>query len=287
MVKSQSEIPRLTGIRELAGHADAWVVDVWGVIHNGAEAYPAAAEALAKFREGGGTVVLVTNAPRPSQVVIDQFAHYGVPPSAYDKVVSSGDVTHELICRWRGRRVYHIGPERDVSLFDDTGTHLASAKDAEGIVCTGLFDDETETAENYRESFASLRSRNLPMICANPDLMVERGRLVLPCAGALAVAYEGIGGDVLYAGKPHRPIYDLAFAEIDRIRGKPTPRGRILAIGDGVKTDMAGAHAAGIDAVFIPSAIHVSDKDDMAGISALFDGKPFRPLGVLVDGLVW
>jgi len=287
MAEHKSPIPSLTGIAGLAALTDAWVVDVWGVIHNGVVAYPAAVAALARFREHGGTVVLVTNAPRPSDAVIAQFARYGVPSSAYDRVISSGDVTRGLIRRWRDRPLYHIGPERDLSIFATTDARLVGADEAAGIVCTGLFDDETETADSYRGCLASLHARSLPMICANPDLVVERGTVLLPCAGALAAAYEAIGGEVHYAGKPHLPIYEAAFAEIDRLRGRPTPPSRMLAIGDGIRTDMAGAHAAGIDAVFIPSAIHVSDRGDTAAIIDLFADKPFRPIAVLRDGLVW
>jgi HAD superfamily hydrolase (TIGR01459 family) len=288
MSNSLPAIPVLPSISALAGRYDAWLCDIWGVMHNGAAAFGAAGEACSRFRGRGGIVVLISNAPRPAVAVAAQLDRIGVVRGAYDDIITSGDVTRALLAAEKGKRIYHMGPERDLGVFEDAGVTFTDAARAELVVNTGLFDDAIETPDDYRERLAALRARDVPMICANPDLMVEKGDRLLYCAGALAQAYEAIGGRVAYAGKPHAPVYDMAVAMIARLRGAPVGRDRILAIGDGLRTDMAGAHAAGIDALFIPSLLHVDNGGavDAAAIAALFDGQPFRPIAAQ-DGLRW
>jgi HAD superfamily hydrolase (TIGR01459 family) len=226
--------------------------------------FPPAWEALVSFRRRGGAVILITNAPRPSPPVRRQVLRLGVPPEAFDAVVTSGDVAIGLMERQTGDRILHIGPERDLSLFDaaeevsGAPPRLVSLEDAQYALCTGLRNDETETPEDYEPELHAMATRGMPMICANPDIVIHRGDTLIYCAGALARRYEELGGSVVYAGKPHAPIYDRALALAERARGEPIEKRRVLAIGDGMKTDIAGATRAGLDALFVTGGIHRS-----------------------------
>jgi HAD superfamily hydrolase (TIGR01459 family) len=251
--------PFIDRFAPLASNYDVVLSDVWGVVHNGVAAFPDACDALARFRAGGGTVLLITNAPRPADVVVRLLDRLNVPHDAYDGIVSSGDVTQEVIVRRRHERVFHIGPERDHSVFTDLGIGFAPPETADYVVCSGLFDDETETPQDYRELLGTIRRRGLEMVCANPDLVVERGERLVYCAGAIADLYASLGGEVLYAGKPHRPIYETALAKAAAVRGQGTGLDRVLAIGDSVRTDLAGASAFGIDCLFVTAGIHAEE----------------------------
>jgi HAD superfamily hydrolase (TIGR01459 family) len=244
---------------KLAPDYDVVLSDVWGVVHNGLAAFPHACDALARFRAKGGTVLLITNAPRPAPVVVRLLDRLHVPHEAYDGIVSSGDVTQDVIVSRRKERVFHIGPERDHSVFTDLGISFAPAEAADYVVCSGLYDDETETPDDYRNLLTGLRRRNLLMVCANPDLVVERGHRLVYCAGAIAELYASLGGEVLYAGKPHRPIYDTALAKAAAARGQEPALARVLAIGDSVRTDLTGASAFGIDCLFVTAGIHAEE----------------------------
>ena len=292
-------IALLPSISVLADRYDAWLADIWGVIHNGVAAFEAACDACVRFRARGGTVVLITNAPRPWHAVAAQLDRLGVPRTAYDAIVTSGDVTRALLASQAGRSVFHLGPDRDRGVFEAAPPGFATPRFApievaDLVVNTGLFDDLTETPADYDVMLRGLRQRGVPMICANPDLMVERGNKLLYCAGALAQSYEAIGGRVLYAGKPHPPIYERAFDLIAKAKGLAVGQRRILAIGDGLHTDMAGAEAAGLDAVFIPSLLHMPNLAhaggetaiSSAGISALFNDGAFQPVAAQL-GLRW
>lgn len=279
-------IPLLPSIAELAATCDAWIVDIWGVMHNGARAFAAAGAACRAFRAGGGIVMLLSNAPRPFSAVVGQMNALGVDPAAYDGGVTSGDATRGLIEAWAGRPLLHIGPERDKGLFTGLDVQLASAEQAQAIVCSGLYDDTRETPASYTALFDRLAARRVPMICANPDLVVERGDRLVYCAGSLAAVYAEKGGEVIYAGKPHLPIYTRTFAAIDRLKGSPVARERILAIGDGVDTDLLGAHRAGLRSVFIASAVHLPGGLDERSVSELFASRPFRPVAAL-PALAW
>jgi HAD superfamily hydrolase (TIGR01459 family) len=283
-----SRIPILSSIQPLVPTADGWLSDVWGVIHNGRAAFPAATEACRRFRQTGGSVVLVTNAPRPEAAVAEMLGRLGVPRDAWDAIVTSGDVTRELIAPWTQRAVFHLGPERDRGIFQGLQAVLGPAGDAEVVVCTGLFDDDTETPETYRGMLEGFRARDLPMICANPDIVVERGDRLVYCAGGIAQLYEQLGGHVVYAGKPHAPIYARAFDVFARIRGQPVPKDRILAIGDGLETDIQGAREAGLRSVFIASALHVPHGrafDDTL-LAELFADDPHPPVAAQA-ALAW
>ncbi|WP_173932509.1 TIGR01459 family HAD-type hydrolase [Chelativorans sp. Marseille-P2723] len=232
--------------------------DVWGVVHNGISAFPAAVKALQRMREKGKAVVLITNAPRLRDAVEEQLQRLGVPQDSYHRVVTSGDVTQELV-REGPRRLFHIGPERDLSFFDGLDVELVEEFEADGVVCTGLEDDETETPEDYADLLRRLRARNLPFICANPDIVVERGDKLIFCAGALAREYSLLGGRTLIAGKPHRPIYDAALASAEEVLGRPVAQEKVLAIGDGILTDVKGAAALGIDVLYVTEGVHASE----------------------------
>jgi len=243
----------------LATDYDVVLCDVWGVVHNGVAAFPAAVDALTRFRGKGGCVALITNAPRPGQVVAEQLDVMGVPRQAYDGIVSSGDVTRQVITSRPGSKLFHLGPPRDRPIFTELGITPVSLPDAEYVVCSGLFNDDTETAEDYRSLLESMLSRRLPMVCANPDVVVERGDRLVYCAGAIADLYASLGGEVIYAGKPHRPIYERALQEMARIRGEGAALARVLAVGDSVRTDLTGAASLGVDCLFVTSGIHAEE----------------------------
>jgi HAD superfamily hydrolase (TIGR01459 family) len=275
----------------LAPRYDVVLCDIWGVVHNGLTAYPAACEALARYRAGGGTVILITNAPRPSPWVIRQLESFGVRADAYDGVMTSGDVTREVVAGRKGGALFHIGPQRDISIFDGLDVRFTPVEAAEYVVCSGLFDDTSETPDNYRDLMATMRGRHLFMVCANPDLVVERGDERVYCAGAIADLYGTMGGDVLYAGKPHRPIYDAALAKAAAARGAVVGPGRTLAIGDSLRTDMSGARALGIDGLFVSGGIHAEElgpreRPSRDALSGMFASAGVTPLAV-TPRLAW
>ena len=243
----------------LAPNYDVLLCDVWGVVHNSLVASPEAHDALSRFRAKGGAVVLITNAPRPAAEVHAQLDKMGVPRAAYDSIVTSGDLSRSVVAARPGKAVFHIGPKRDLPLFDGLGVSFVPNEAADYIVCTGLFHDEGETAEDYRAAFEKSRARGMFMLCANPDLVVERGTQLIYCAGALAELYEKMGGEVLYAGKPHPPIYAEALRRAAAARGQETPHARVLAIGDSLRTDMKGAQAFGVGSLFVTNGIHAEE----------------------------
>lgn len=245
---------RITNLDQLTDRADVLLCDVWGVIHNGVNPFLLSIEALKAARERGQTVILITNSPRPADGVIRQFDTIGVDPDCWDDIVTSGDVTRRLV-QDAPRAIYFLGPERDMPLVAGLDIDLVEPDAADAVLCTGLFDDETETAEDYRDMLAGLQARGLPLICANPDREVERGDRLVPCAGALADIYVQLGGETRIAGKPHAPIYNEAMARARALRGN-VDLDRTLAIGDGVTTDIRGALDNGIDAIFIARGIH-------------------------------
>lgn len=249
---------RIGGLGALSKDYRAIFCDVWGVLHNGQSPYPDAAAALARFRSEGGRVVLITNSPRPHAGVEKQLDEIGVSANAYDAIATSGDVTRSLISRAEGP-LFHLGPKRDHPLFDGLDVALSSFEDANGIVCTGLNNDEQEEPEDYRATLAQGVERGLPFICANPDIVVERGDRLIWCAGALAKLYEELGGQIRIAGKPHAPIYDLALELLAEAGGKEIGKSEILAIGDGMPTDVKGAQDNGFDLLYIAAGIHAGE----------------------------
>jgi HAD superfamily hydrolase (TIGR01459 family) len=270
----------------LARDYDVLLCDVWGVVHNGVAAFTAACEALTHFRAGGGTVILITNAPRPGAAVQRILDRFGVPHDAYDAITTSGDVTRGIVEPRLSERVFHLGPRRDLPIFAGLDVTFAPPETADYVVCSGLFDDATETPEDYRELLAALRARSLFMVCANPDIVVERGDTLLYCAGALADAYVALGGEALYCGKPHAPIYEAALGKAAAYRGGEVPAlNRVLAIGDSIRTDLKGAASFGVDCLFVISGIHAEEfggreAPDLSGLNAMFAAAGVAPKAV-------
>lgn len=268
----------------LAGY-DVVLCDVWGVLHNGVAAFAPATEALVHARRAGRCVVLITNAPRPAADVATQLAALGVPSEAYDRLVTSGDVTRDLIAAG-ARRVFHVGADRDLSIYDGLDIELVEEFEAATVVCTGFFDDEVETPADYAEMLMRLRSRDLPMICANPDIVVERGEKLVWCAGALARDYGLLGGRTLIAGKPHRPIYEAAMRAAEVVLGRSVERSRVLAVGDGMLTDVKGADAYGVDLLYISGGIHAREYGEPAApdpqrLAAFLDRHGSHPVATM------
>src|SRR3954451_6314868 len=230
-------------LRDLVGGVEVVLSDIWGVVHNGLVAFPDACEALHTFRKQGGTVILITNAPRPADSVQRQLRKLGVADDTYDAIVSSGDLTRHFVGDHPGKKISWIGPERDISIHRGLDPVIAPLEAADYIVCTGLFDDETESAEDYRTMLLQARERKLPLICANPDIVVERVDRLIYCAGAIAELYRELGGEAIFYGKPHRPIYERAMELAEQHAGRPVGREEVLAIGDSVPTGPAGARS--------------------------------------------
>ena len=257
-------------LADLGSRYDAVFCDLWGCLHDGKTPFPAAVAALQGFRSRGGKVLLLTNAPRPQSSVITQLDGMGVPRDAWDDVVTSGDATQAAMLQGAvGRRIYFIGAAKDepfFTMFSDDLRDLAASTapimrvaidQAEGVICTGLADDLTETPDDYRAVLLHCKINDLTMLCANPDIIVDFGDKRLYCAGALAEAYEKLGGRTLYFGKPHPPIYDLARRRLARLTA-----GRdcsILAIGDGIGTDIQGGMAEDIDTLFVTGGISAAE----------------------------
>lgn len=250
---------------EIAMNYDAVFCDLWGCLHNGKRAYPEAVAALERFRDGGGTVVLLTNSPRPSEHVVTQLDELSVPRDLYQAVTSSGDAAVDALASGAfGSKVYHLGPKRDEPFFaavseDDfyrgTDVERVPLDEAESIVCTGLFDDETETPEDYRETILYGVTKGLKMLVANPDIIVDRGDKRIYCAGAIGQAYAEAGGNAQAFGKPHAPIYALARRKLEKLREETVENDRILCIGDGIATDIAGGVGEGMDTLFVTGGL--------------------------------
>ena len=251
-------VPAVDGLSQLTDRYDCILCDVWGVLHNGKAIWPDAAHALTQAREAGLAVVMITNAPRPQGPVLKQLANMNCPAGVFDELVTSGDVTRALIQQLDGP-VCHIGPDRDYALYEGLDVTFAEPEGASGIVCTGLFDDYNEHPEEYIERFKAYVDLNLPFICANPDIVVEVVDRLLWCAGALAREYDKLGGETRIVGKPHAPIYDVAIGHGERILGRSLDKSRVLAIGDGLPTDIKGAADNGVDVLFVTNGIHAAD----------------------------
>jgi HAD superfamily hydrolase (TIGR01459 family) len=248
-------------LSEIAGNYDAVLSDVWGVVHNGIAAHSSAVDALRRYRQGGGRVVLITNAPRPSPPIIAMLDRMNVPRDAYDAVVSSGDVTRAMLVPYRGKTLHYVGPPKENDgLFEGLDITLGRAEDARAVIVTDL-DNDDQTPDDYMDRVTLWLSRKLPMICANPDRVVEHGDQLIYCGGALADLYEARGGMINMAGKPYRPIYDEALKRAEQAAGRSLDRARILAIGDSVRTDAIGAANAGLDLLFVTGSIHAGELD--------------------------
>ena len=282
-------------LSEISDTYDALFVDLWGCVHNGIEAFPAAVDALRAYRERGGKVVLVTNAPRPRAGVKEQLAHFKVPEDCWDTIATSGDSARSAMFQGAvGDKVWFIGQPHDMSFFEPLSLlenpieiERVALEDATGIVCTGPEDPFADPTD-MRPYFAVARDRGLKLLCANPDIVVDRGERREWCAGALAKLYAEMGGESLYFGKPHPPIYDLARRRL-RALDVDVPDNRILAIGDGVLTDIAGAMGEDIDSLMITGGLaaaetkttHQPDPDALKDYLAKEMASPTYAIGFL------
>ena len=283
-------LTKLESASALSRQHPVWLCDVWGVVHNGASAISPACDALIRHRQNGGVVVLLTNAPRRWPRVVALFDRFGVPPGIYDRVVSSGDVTRDLIEMRAGQNIFHLGPDRDHDLTVGLPVKFTSFAEAEAVLCTGLLDDHLESVADYEPMLAEMRRRQMTMICANPDRVVHVGERLFPCAGLLAERYSEIGGQVEMAGKPYPPIYRAALAQARGVLGRDFGLDEVLAIGDSLATDMAGAARSGIPALFISQGIHREEIDgvDGEGLAALISAAaPAIAIVGYMDTLRW
>ena len=285
--------PIIANAGPLLSRYDAVFCDVWGVVHNGQRAYAQAGEALARFRAGGGTVILVSNAPIPASGVERVLEKTGVRRDAWVAIVSSGDIALAHIAEQGYRRLHWVGPsERDYALYVRLPGPDVPLAEAEAIVCTGLRNDRTETVEDYRALIEQGVALRLPFVCANPDLVVDVGERRLPCAGSIAAEYERLGGEVFWAGKPHPAAYRTALQRAGELRGSTPDLNRILAIGDAVRTDLAAAQGLGVDGLFIAAGIHsdllrADGEIDPEKLAALFAPPGTPPAVAAMTHLRW
>lgn len=254
----------VTGLSQIADQYDVLLCDVWGVIHNGRERFPAACDALVRFNKERGPVILISNSPRPSAAVISQLDELNVPRAAWTSFITSGDATRALLAGRAPGPAWRIGPDRDWPLYEGLGLEMAAGpEDAAFVAVTGPVNDDWETPEDYRADLQKAADRGLTMICANPDRVVHRGEKLIYCGGALADLYETLGGEAIMAGKPYPAIYELcrreAILRTGRIDYRP------LCIGDGIPTDVKGAQTAGLDCLFIAGGIHGQEIRDAEG----------------------
>jgi HAD superfamily hydrolase (TIGR01459 family) len=289
---SRPSIQPISGLSEVIDRYDAIISDVWGVLHNGVIATPGAQDALSAARRAGKPVSLLTNSPRLPHLVAEQLHDLGVVQPCYDAIISSGGVTRMLLSEEENRRFHHLGPARDSGVFEGLSVRSTTLDEAEFIVCTGLFNDETEQAEDYRSTLEFARSRDMRLYCANPDLIVERGHRLIPCAGAIADIYEKMGGEVIWVGKPKPLVYEHARAELAKALGHMPEGSRILCLGDAFRTDIAGANAEGHDVIMTLAGIHGHQigldglRYDLAALEALSLETQTRPTMCMVS-LVW
>ncbi|MFC2951033.1 TIGR01459 family HAD-type hydrolase [Marinicaulis aureus] len=281
-----SDIAVISSLESVAQRYDALLCDAWGVIHDGVTLFPGVAEALTRFRETRGPVIILTNAPRPSSVIPAQLDKIGLPRSAWDDIVTSGDATRAAIEARLPAPAFRLGPAKDDPLFEGLDIDFRPLEEAAFIICTGMEDDAHETPDDYRGLLERAAKRRLPMICANPDIVVNWGGRLIWCAGALAEIYKELGCEVVYGGKPHAPIYDLALKRIETLRGQ-TETARILAVGDGLKTDILGANNKKLDVLMIAGAggVHEGDRDADA-VAAKLEEAGLHAMGV-AQALQW
>ena len=279
--------PILSGLSEIAGAYDAAICDVWGVLHNGREAVLPAAGAMRRFRKERGPVVLLSNAPRLADGVEWLFDRVGLPRDFYDGIVTSGLAARDDLLRRTERgetlKLFYLGPPRDNPLFEGLNIHLVRPEEAELVLCSGFYDDETETPDDYRAMLEGFKARSLPFLCANPDIVVQRGDKLIYCAGAIARLYESLGGETVYYGKPYPAVFERALEELRKVAGIH----RALVIGDGIETDIAGANRMGLDALFIAGGIHAAELREGPNALAEILAKSGATAMGIMPALIW
>ncbi len=257
---SSSELAPLSGI---VAHYDGLLCDIWGVIHNGAAAFDDAVDALCKVRASGRFVILITNAPRLSKDIFPQLEGLGVPRAAFDTVITSGDVTATLLAKHPDAPIFHFGPARDHSILENLPNPIVGLSDSKLCLLTGPLDDGVVSVDIYEPQLVAMQKNAVMMICANPDLVVRSGTRMVICAGSIAQSYAKLGGKVIFAGKPEAGIYDEAQKRATGLAGRNVRKSQLLAIGDGLLTDIKGAADNGFDAYFITGGIHAETFGDM------------------------
>jgi len=290
-VRTMTSPTPIAGLSELAGRYDVLLCDVWGVIHNGRESFPAACAALARFRAEVGPVILISNAPRPHGPIVEQLDALGVPRAAWSRLVTSGDATRALLAERAPGPAWTIGPERDEPLYAGLDLRRSGPEDAAFICVTGPYDDEADEPGDYRDRFVACVARGLDLICANPDIVVQRGDKLIYCGGALAQLYESLGGRAVMAGKPFAPIYEMALDQAQAFLGRAPDPARVLCIGDGLPTDVRGANARGLDVLFVANGIHGGETVGPDGLKLPIVQDLLRQEGLLaawtLADLVW
>jgi len=283
---------KIKGISEISEKFDAYFIDLWGVIHNGVQCYPAALKVLEKLKEQNKKIVLISNAPRPSAVVKVFLETIGLQSSCYDFLVTSGDITREYISiNSSKKKFYHLGPTRDIDLFKDLNVTLANKEKCDEIICTGLVSDEKEKLEDYKTLLDFFLNKKIPLICANPDEVVARGEKIVFCAGALANRYNQEGGEVRYFGKPYSDIYSFALKKVRAHKDfKDQKEINALAIGDNIKTDIKGANLFNLDSVLILNGIYKDFfRDGIVNFDLLKDSVNLKDVKITYfqEELVW
>jgi len=278
----------INNFHEISDRYEALFVDLWGCVHDGVKALPDAVTALQAYRRSGGKVILVTNSPRPRDQVVKQLRHFGVAEDAWDDIATSGDSARTAMYRGMvGSDIWHLGPPTDKHFFDPIDIlddpveiNQVALEDAEGIVCTGPFDPLADPAI-LRPQLLLAKQKGLKLLCANPDIVVDRGDIREWCAGAVAALYTEMGGESLYFGKPHPPIYDLARRKLSAL-GAEVANSDILAIGDGIHTDIKGAIGEDIDSLFITGGLaaqetHTRTQPDPEALARFLDREMSSP----------
>ena len=261
-----ADFQNIAGLGQISDDYDALFCDIWGVVHNGREPFAQACEALERFRADRGPVVLITNSPRPSASIPEQLEEVGIVGKIYDAIVTSGDATIDELSRRAPGPAFKLGPDRDDGLYTGLDMHFSELGDAQFITCTGLFDDENETPDDYVDMLTEAREMGIPLICANPDVQAKRGDKLIYCGGALAQLYEKLGGETIYAGKPHEPIYRLSRAWLRELLGYDMTADRILTIGDNVHTDLLGAQQEDYDCLFVANGVHAGNETKLKAL---------------------
>ena len=249
----------LRRLSDFAHRYDVILSDVWGVVHDGVAVHPMARDALRQFRESGGSVILLSNASRLSSMVTPELERLGMRTTAYDALITSGDITRDFLSTRSGISAFDAGPGSACAICEGLDVQFTALQDADIAVSAGAFQDDSEAIAQLRPTLHAMLDRQLLLLCANPDVVTQLGERRVKCSGALAEAYADIGGPVLYCGKPHRPIFERAFALAAELRGPPLARERVLVIGDSLRTDIAGAAANGFDSLFVASGIHAQE----------------------------
>lgn len=283
MDKKLNEIEEITNFAEISHNYDALICDVWGVLHNGQKLFDGVEECLKRFKKENKIIILLSNAPRPSLYVKKMLDNLNFNEECYDKIITSGDLTKKsLNSNIFGRNCYHIGPDRDLNIFDDVEVSRVEFEAADFIFVTGLFDDENEDENDYLELLLLAKERGMKLICANPDLLVQRGNKLIPCAGSISKKYYDMGGESINIGKPYSPIFEEAISSINRLNNLVD--NKIMVIGDGLDTDIKGANIVGLDSLLVLGGLFSNNSRDK--ILESIENKGIYP-NYYINELIW